>query len=187
MSGCSGTRVCGRKALGRRGLSRRPCRGIRPDENPAIVRFVALYDPGRARTGIARTMARARPVEIVALVAAAFSFRGDGGPENRGCPGQCDPACLSGWYGRLVRRTGADRPALMTVRIVGQAPRQRRGAIGRRRRKPERIGTRRVGRLVAAAGTFGWPETCRTVPSNESGVFGILAKKVTFVLFTIRL
>lgn len=145
------------------------------------------FDPGRARTGIARTMARARPVEIVALVAAAFSFRGDGGPENRGCPGQCDPACLSGWYGRLVRRTGADRPALMMVRIVGQAPRQRRGAIGCRRRKPEGIGARRVGRLVAAAGTFGWPETCRAVPSNESGVFGILAKKVTFVLFTIRL
>ena len=78
------------------------------------------FDPGRARTGIARTAARTRPVEIVALVAAAFSFRGDGGPENRGCPGQCDPACLSGWYGRLVRRTGADRPALMTVRIVGR-------------------------------------------------------------------
>ena len=51
-------------------------RGIQESGSPAIVRFVALFDPERARTRPARAVAGARPVEIVALVTVAFLCSG---------------------------------------------------------------------------------------------------------------
>ncbi len=142
------------------------------------------FDSDRARTRPARAVAEARPVEIRSAVTVAFPCSGPWRSwKNRGCPGRCEPVCLSGPDG-MTGPYGGSGPAFMAVRDRGRTPGRKGAGAGFDRRRPDgRYAPCRTvrcsSRSIRPAG-----ESALCCRPNEGEVFGILTKKITFVLFT---
>lgn len=96
--------------------------------------------------------------------------------------GDANPVCLSGPDG-MTGPYGGSGPAFMAVRIAGGLRAQRRGCGFDRRRPDGRYAPCRTVRCSSRSIRPGG-ESALCCRPNEGEVFGILTKKITFVLFT---